>query len=129
MLKNFEADPNVDDQSTSQSEDLSARKMGIRKQLQLWEVAHPVQIISDSANENLLSSISYTAYDDFKTFDEGAAENEFDDPIQLTFEKGEPVDLSNQRPFLRRGDMVELRYGKFKILLFVFRLMIDTDGL
>lgn len=79
--------------------------------MRIWEIEHPVQITANSAHENLPSGISLAAPDEEETFDGGAAENETDGPFQPLFEEGELVDLGDHRPFLRRGDMVELRYG------------------
>jgi hypothetical protein len=94
--------------------------------LRLWEIEHPVEKISNSASENLPSGISLVAPDDGDIFDEGVVENGSDNSFQ-SFEMGEPVDFGNQRPFLLRGDLVELRYGLSCIPYFHVFLHDHTD--
>jgi hypothetical protein len=130
VLENHHTHFNRVDLPPSQPQEQSAKDINIRERLRRWEVEHPVQTISDSASyRNLASGISIGAWDDGETFDGGVAENESETSFQALFEKGEVVDLGDQRPFLLRGDMVELRYGNFLVLFFMFWHMINAERL
>lgn len=102
---------NRDDQPRFQPHEPGAKEPKIRERLRLWDAEHRAQLSSDFEYEKPPSKIYLGKHDPADTFDEGLGEYDFDDALHLTYEKGDIVDLGNQRPFLLRGDMVELRYG------------------
>lgn len=118
---------NRDDQSPFQLHEPRAREPNIRERLRLWDAEHRAQLDSAFENEKLPTEIYPTKHDQAETFDEGVGEYDFDDTLYPTYERGDIVDLGNQRPFLLRGDMVELRYGHLSVSLSIFGWRIKTN--
>jgi len=88
--------------------------------LRLWDAEHKAQLRSEFEYEKPPSEIYLGKRDQADTFDDGVGEYDFDDTLYPTYERGDIVDLGNQRPFLLRGDMVELRYGYPNVSRHVF---------
>jgi hypothetical protein len=109
-----------DDEVLFQQQELEgAKEPKIRERLRLWEVEYRTQRSSDFHYEPLPSEIALAKHDQAELFDEGS-ECKFEDIPYPTYDRGDIVDLENQRPHLLRGDMVELRYENLNIPPCVF---------
>jgi hypothetical protein len=118
---------NQDNQPPVQPHEPGVKEPEIRETLRLWDGEHRAQLSSDFEYEKPPSEIYLGKHDPADTFDEGLGEYDFDDTLHPTYEKGDIVDLGNQRPFLLRGDMVELRYGYLRVSPRVFGRRIKTN--
>lgn len=104
---------NRDDELSFQPHEPEVREPNIRERLHIWETEYRAQRSSDFQYELLPSEIALARHDQAELFDEGA-EHEFEDIPYPIYDRGEVVDVDSQRPYLLRGDMVELRYEYLK---------------
>lgn len=114
MLKNQQTIFNQDDEPLFQPHEPGAKEPNIRERLRVWEAEYRAQQSSDFQYEPLPSEIALARHDQAEIFDEGA-ECEFEDIPYPTYDRGGIMDLDSQRPYLLRGDMVELRYEYLNI--------------
>lgn len=115
MLENHQTIFNRDDQPPFQPHEPRAKEPKIRESLRLRDAEHRAQLSSEFEYEKPPSELHLGKHDPADTFDEGLGEYDFDDTLHPMYERGDIVDLGNQRPFLLRGDMVELRYGYLSV--------------
>jgi hypothetical protein len=108
-LENQQTIFNRDDEPPIQPYETEDKEPRIRERLRLWEAEYRAERRSDFDYEPLPSDIALAKHDQAVLFDEGT-EYEFEDIPNPTFDRGDNMGLESQRPYLSRGDMVELRY-------------------
>lgn len=67
------------------------------------------EVMPDEAEPGQVENAGMHGTQDARRVDTGPDDSDGTNGDQLFFEHGELVDLGNNRPFLLRGDMVELR--------------------
>jgi len=128
VLENHQVIFNRDSQPPFHPHEPVAKEPKIRESLRLWDAEHRAQLSSEFEYEKPPSELYLGKHDPADTFDEGRGEYDFDDTLYRTYERGDIVDLGNQRPFLLRGDMVELRYGYLSVSRLDLCKIIKTNG-
>lgn len=100
----------------------------IRDRLQLWETENQVLRSLESQFEPPPAEIALAEYQRQTTFDEEGLAHDSEYCPYPVYERGDIVDLESQRPYLLRGDMVELRYGYLNGLPDDSHLRFETNG-
>lgn len=90
-------------------------KPGIRERLRMWEMENskgaPENILTEIPTDGTLMNSTVSALFDGVVYNpfEDLSNAEHDDNPSSAFTQDELVDLGSTRPFLRKGDMVELK--------------------
>jgi hypothetical protein len=124
IIESDESPNNESDRLPDFSKESSSEIVDIRRRLQHWEIENPTHPILDSHSQDLLKTTAFRSTllqpEDSRTFGEDIDENGTSETPQPLFEGAELVDFGKQRTFLRRGDLVELRYSNHRFLPFPF---------
>lgn len=121
VIESHESPRNESDRLRDFSREPSSEITDIRSRLRHWEVENPTHPILDSHDQDLLKTAAFQSTllqpEDNRTFGEDVDENGTPETPQTLFEGAELVDFGKQRTFLRRGDLVELRYPTHRFLV------------
>jgi hypothetical protein len=121
IIESGESPRNESDRLPDFSRESSSEIASIRRRLRHWEVENPTHPILDSHSQDLLKTTAFRStllqVEDDRTFGEDEDENGTSETPQPLFGGAELVDFGKQRTFLRRGDLVELRYSNYRFLL------------
>ena len=116
IIESYESPGRQNDRPGDYPQQSSPENSDIRRRLRHWEIENSGRPILDSHNQEFSRTVSFRSTllqpEDNRTFGEDLDDDVSNDPAQTIFEGGELVDFGKQRTFLRRGDLVELRYSQ-----------------
>lgn len=120
IIESDESPHNESDRLPDISKESSSEIADIRRRLRRWEIENPTHPILNSHSQDQPKTTAFRSTllqpEDNRIFGEDVDENGTSETPQPLFEGAELVDFGKQRTFLRRGDLVELRYSNHRFL-------------